>query len=624
MVSANSSQLEDDLQGSENDEDRVNSDLVIKRKRQKTSAVLDDFDEVVQFQPSNSSNPFVSCDGVRYCNGKMREIIATAVMVHELPFSIVEDEVWMWAFQYANSSFQKVTSETVRSDCLSIYEAEKKKLKTLLTSVNKISLTIDMWKSSHQVDEYMVISGHFVDAGWKLQKRVLSCVKVPSPRCGIDVAGAIFKCLKAWRIENKVFSVSVDNDTYNDSCLANLKEKLSLSSKVFLGGALFHVRSYLHVLNSLVQDGLSKIEDIIFNIRESMEYINYNDARLKTFCDVVEQKRLGVRKLLIDCPTRWNTTFHMLTAALKFKIAFAAYKEREPHYDYAPSLEDWDKVEKVCTLLEVFNSSTHVVSGCEYPTASLCLAKVLRVKQLIDNAAKDGDLFMREMVAPMKVKFDKYLGECSLLLGVASILDPRCKYHIVDICFPLIYESEEVAKENIKKVRSSLEELYDEYVSLSLEGSSSAEANNGVNNPTSSTKPRSSFITGFDHLMSILHEKEVVPPVKSELQAYLDGCVYVPDVDNNSFSVLEWWRNNNSKYKILSKLAIDILAVPISTMSLEDTFSARGRVIGEMCSRSNEESIEALICGGDWLRHKYNIKRKSKVDEGQEEIMLKV
>jgi len=44
-------------------------------------------------------------------------------------------------------------------------------------------------------------------------------------------------------------------------------------------------------------------------------------------------------------------------------MAFAAYKEREPHYNYALSFEEWNKVEKVCELLKVLNSSTHVISG---------------------------------------------------------------------------------------------------------------------------------------------------------------------------------------------------------------------------------------------------------------------
>ncbi|XP_014627847.1 zinc finger BED domain-containing protein DAYSLEEPER [Glycine max] len=341
----------------------------------------------IPFQPSNSNNLFM-IPGVRYSNKKMREIIATAIMVHEYPFSVVEDSIWMWAFQYANPDFHKVTHKTARNDCLALFEMEKKTLKKFLKSVSKIILTTNMWKSSHQVVEYMVITGHFIDARWNLQKRVLSFVKVPAPR--------------------------------------------------------------------RVQDGLNTIKDIIFNIRESVKYINLNDARLKAFCVVVEQKRLKEMKLVIDCPTRWNSTFNMFSTTLKFKIAFASYKEKEPHYNYAPSLEEWNQVEKVCKLLEVFNLATHVISGSEYPTANLYLAEVWKVKQILDKEIEDEDLFIREMAV----------------------------------------------------------------------------------------------VTSFDKIMSMLCEKEVVSPIKSELQDYLDEGIYVPNT--NSFTVLDWWRNNSMKYKILS------------------------------------------------------------------------
>jgi len=59
-------------------------------------------------------------------------------------------------------------------------------------------------------------------------------------------------------------------------------------------------------------------------------------------------------------------------------------------------------------------------------------------------------------------------------------------------------------------------------------------------------------------------------------------------------------------------MARDILVVPISTNALESSFSIGGRVIDEYRSRLNEESLEALICDGDWIRHNYNLKRKTK------------
>ncbi|XP_072054828.1 zinc finger BED domain-containing protein RICESLEEPER 2-like [Arachis hypogaea] len=262
---------------------------------------------LIPFQPSNSSvNPFVT-PGARYSQEKMRQIIATVIMVHDYPFSIVEDEA-------------------------------------LLQGVRKISLTTDMWRSSHQIVEYMVITGHFIDAGWNLQKKVLSFVQVLAPRRGIDVADAIFKALK---------------DTISDN------------NSLPVGGSLFHVR-------------------------------------FKTFIEIAENKRLKEKKLIIDYPTRWNSTYNMLSVALKFKYVFLVYKKREPHYNYEPSSEHWRKVEKICKLLKVFNLATHVISGTEYPTANLYLPEVWRVKQVIDDAIEDRDSFMREMATSMKEKFDKY------------------------------------------------------------------------------------------------------------------------------------------------------------------------------------------------------------------------
>jgi hypothetical protein len=263
-------------------------------------------------------------------------------------------------------------------------------------------------------------------------------------------------------------------------------------------------------------------------------------------------------------------------------------------------------------ILFFFNTTTILNVGSEYPTANLYLAEVWKVKEILDKAGEDEDLFMREMASPMKVKFDKYWGECNLLMAIASVLDPRCKFHMVRICFPKIYKSQEVAEENIKKVRSSLDELYDEYVALALaDASSTADLNSNIQ--SSSQANVAAVKTGFDEIMSIIKETEAISPMKSELQEYLDEGLYDVSPNITSFSALDWWRNNSMKYRILSKMAANILAIPISTVASESTFSAGGRVIDEFRSRLSEESVEALICGGDWFRHKYNVPKNSKV-----------
>ena len=62
----------------------------------------------------------------------------------------------------------------------------------------------------------------------------------------------------------------------------------------------------------------------------------------------------------------------------------------------------------------------------------------------------------------------------------------------------------------------------------------------------------------------------------NELEKYLaKNCDGRKDVN---FEILGWWRNNCSRYQVLSKVAKDVLAVPISTVAFELAFSTEGRI----------------------------------------------
>ncbi|CAN6453897.1 unnamed protein product [Victoria cruziana] len=50
-------------------------------------------------------------------------------------------------------------------------------------------------------------------------------------------------------------------------------------------------------------------------------------------------------------------------------------------------------------------------------------------------------------------------------------------------------------------------------------------------------------------------------------------------------------------------MARDILAIPISTVASESTFSTGGHILDSYRSRLDTKTVEALICAQDWLRH---------------------
>ncbi|KAK4395957.1 Zinc finger BED domain-containing protein RICESLEEPER 2 [Sesamum angolense] len=427
----------------------------------------------------------------------MKESLAHWIMMHEKSFSEVEEEGFNLFCRRGMPEWRGVSRTTARTYCINVYEAEKKKLKNLLQKVNKISLTTDCWKSKNQKMEYMVITGHWIDQNWQLQKRVLNFVHIPPPR-----------------------------------------------------------------------------RDIVEVIRDNVEYVRRSDARLLLFSEIVKQLNLPERKLVDDCRTRWNSTYEMLSTAIKFKDVFPRFAAKDPHYDDCPYIM---KIGKRLKSL---------------------------VKVLLDEKSLDNDGFIRDMVEMMKIKFDKYWGETNLLMSIAAVLDPRCKMKALEFCFPKLYSSEKVERE-ISFVRKSLHELYSEYALMyNDEGESHGQIQGGSSQGQSTSNVGIS--RGWSQYAAFLESVQSVEPQKSELDMYLEESCYSFKKDNKiekEFDVLEWWRVNSVKFKILSFMARNILAIPITTVASKATFSAGSRVIDKYRASLTSETVQVLMCGGDWLKN---------------------
>nr|DAD21601.1 TPA_asm: hypothetical protein HUJ06_023064 [Nelumbo nucifera] len=241
-----------------------------------------------------------------------------------------------------------------------------------------------------------------------------------------------------------------------------------------------------------------------------------------------------------------------------------------------------------------------------------------RVKEIMNLKSMDENDFIRRMVGKMKEKFDKYWGERNMLMAVASVLDPRCKLMLVEMCFSEIYSKVE-ARRNIEQVRGALYQLYDEYVATYNASSSdqSSTKGNGSNksSTSSSSNSQTSTNSGWSKLMSYVKRVETIPSPKSELDMYLEEGVYIceEEMSHYEFNALEWWKANNLKYWVLSKMAVEILAIPISTIASEAIFSVGGRVIDSYHASLALETAQALICGGDWIRVLHGVKKKQKI-----------
>lgn len=328
--------------------------------------------------------------------------------------------------------------------------------------------------------------------------------------------------------------------------------------------------------------------------------------------------------MILDCPIRWNSTYDMLVVALQFKNALAVFQEFEQGHVNCPTEEEWERVEQVVKILEVFSEAMNMISGSEYLTANKYLV-VGRVREVLDSRCDDQDVFVWRMIRKMKEKFDKYLKESNLSMAIAAVLDPRCKMVMVNFVFGTIYTKED-AEIQVLKVKKALSEIFNEYKEMNdLSYESSALGSYGFASSLGDLVCSSSLMNvGWSRFDQFVQSVETFQHEKSELEIYLEEGLYRMRYgdSSSSFACLEWWKSNKLKYKILSKMGCDILAISASTVASESTFSTGSRVIDHYLASLAKETVQALICGGDWVRKLHGVKKTAKVDEEPIEIQL--
>ncbi|KAJ3706987.1 hypothetical protein LUZ61_010692 [Rhynchospora tenuis] len=130
---------------------------------------------------------------------------------------------------------------------------------------------------------------------------------------------------KTRKVSSKAFCLVLDNASSNDACITELFATTPIQDDLPVDGKVFHQRCGCHILNLIVQDGLSVLKDEISNIRDTMKYIKHSQGRMEKFKLACSQSQIPFKKPAWDVPTRWNSTYLMLVLALELKPAICRY-----------------------------------------------------------------------------------------------------------------------------------------------------------------------------------------------------------------------------------------------------------------------------------------------------------
>ncbi|XP_031112250.1 zinc finger BED domain-containing protein RICESLEEPER 2-like [Ipomoea triloba] len=423
---------------------------------------------------------------------------------------------------------------------------------------------------------------------------------------GEYIAKALESCLLEWGIRN-VFTITVDNASSNDTALGYFKSKLLSWGCSFVRLQYLHMRCIAHILNLVVQDGLKYADESVKRVRDAVRWVRNSPARLQKFRELADLIGVEAKSALhLDVPTGWNSTYIMLNTVIEYQRVFDMLAETDPSFsadlDDVPCFLDWSSVESLVKLLKTFYEMTVRISGSLYVTSNTFFSEISDLSFMLEDMVLAEPETDKVMGQQMKTKFHKYWGDLAkmnFLIFYANILDPRDKEEYMPHQFVQLY-GEEKDKSFFAKVQTAMSVLYADYASTySVSSTPSESSTQSVQSEaTSIGRPQS-------RLKSQLKKKRMEggggSSKQTELQVYLSESI-VEDDEDATFDVLKWWKGNSERFPILSKMARDLLAVPISTVASESAFSTSGRVLDLFRSSLTPKIVEALLCTQDWLR----------------------
>ncbi|XP_056167508.1 zinc finger BED domain-containing protein DAYSLEEPER-like isoform X1 [Syzygium oleosum] len=542
--------------------------------------------------------------------------IAKMIIMHEYPLHIVEHPGFIDFVRTLNPHYNMVSFNTVQGDCVAIYLREKQRLLNLISTIpGRVNLTLDL-RTSNQNLGYVFLTGHFIDSDWKVHRHILNVVMVPYPDSDHAFNQAVVACLSDWNLEGRLFTLTVDQSVSSEAVIANLRGLTSVKNPHLLNSQILIGSCYAHLLSGLAQDALGSMADTIKKIRDSVKYVRTSEAHEEKFDELKQQLQVpSTKDLLIDDQTRWDTTYHMLVAACELKEVFACFDASDPDYKLTPSMDDWKQVETLCSYLKILFDAANILTGPTYPTASTFFHEVSKLHLDLAHAATSQDPFVSNLIKPLQEKFDKYWRGCCLILAVAVVMDPRFKMKLVEFSFSRIFGED--AETWIRIVDDGIHDLFLDYFAPVLP-LPEAPMENGTESIIKTELPDEgmpqegvsheelqhdgtviSFGDGLSDFDVYISEISSGQQTKSELDQYLEESL-LPRVQD--FDLLGWWKLNNLKYPILSKMAADVLSIPISTVDPDSVFDTQSMKIDSYRSSLRPVTLEALVCAKNWLQ----------------------
>jgi hypothetical protein len=267
---------------------------------------------------------------------------------------------------------------------------------------------------------------------------------------------------------------------------------------------------------------------------------------------------------------------------------------------------DWQWIEKLVDVLEIFVEPVTLLSASSYPTLAaqypwfaFVTGKLKKKLDDLDESGPAANVTLYNACIDGWNKLDRYhkLADQTSPAGIATLLDPKCKAEALG---RLGWKRREVdrAKQQLRAVYNAqyapnCGSRLDQYLT-SVDAAARGRLQRQPS-PPELTEFERSFLDPYNAESEQLPEPELVQP-RDEVAAYLAERPAPPRTD-----ALSWWRQHVKQYPRLAQMALDYHSIPATSVPSEQAFSRASDLITKKRNRMEPSSAEQHLCLRYWL-----------------------
>jgi hypothetical protein len=192
---------------------------------------------------------------------QLEEQLLKTITCLRLPFQTVENPVFRRLLNLVSSGpgvLELPSAKTLRRRLRDAVTIQQESQLQDLPEYAKVSLALDCWTSPFQ-QAFMAITVYFLDKDWNYREMLLGFEPLHGPHTGNNLSDVLYQLLKERGLLHRIFSVTTDNATNNETLIRTLQEKLISTGSIGSRESIVRVPCMAHVIQLCLKQLLGHI-----------------------------------------------------------------------------------------------------------------------------------------------------------------------------------------------------------------------------------------------------------------------------------------------------------------------------------------------------------------------------